>query len=124
MTDDGSSRQQGVCRQVRRASVTAAARNRDFKFVRRGHHGAGLYPDLPDRHRRPNMGAEDGIHSVKAAVLDHRLCPARCNLFSKLVNEDDVSFQIFLMPHQHFCGDQKGRGMRVMAAGVHDAGDG
>src|SRR5450830_307449 len=127
--DDGLPAQSDLCRHehrvnalVRLRSVRTLTLDRDFKCIARRHDRAGAYAKTTDRHTRPVMHAEHGIHRalLEQTVLDH-LVGAAAAFFRRLKNQIDGAVKITLLRQMTGCTEQH-RSVAVMAAGMHFSG--
>ena len=107
---------------VRQRGMGALAADRDLELVRTGEDRARPHADLPDRHARPVVRAEDGLHRefLEQAFLDHLACTAAA-LFSRLEDQIDRAVEVALA-RQVLGRRQQHGGVAVVAAGVHLAG--
>ena len=124
LVDDLGPDQNGVDRQMRPRRVPAFAFQRDLDVVGRRHHRPGADAELSERNTRIIMHAVDFLDAEAAdqSVLDHGR-RAGAALLRRLENHHRRAGEVARLG-EIFGGAKEHRGMPVMAAGVHLAGDG
>jgi len=113
-----------VDRGMRRGAVAASARDLDVEFVggrvdyaRGKPDRAGGQPAVDVQHRN-----RIDVRIVHRARLDHRERAARA-FFRRLEEQHDVAAELLALRDEHARRAQEHRGVRVVAAGVHLAGN-
>src|SRR5690606_21670453 len=89
-----------------------------------GHGGALHRADHAGLHGRLPVGAVDDVHTVNATVRDHGQRAAGRDPVGDLVDERHGAPQLLPDLAQDLGDRQEPGRVRVVAAGVHDAGDG
>ncbi len=104
--------------------VTAA----DFQaeLIGPGHDEAGAVADLADGEHGGDMEAGDGGDLVQDAKLDHEFGAAHRaggqTFFGGLQDKAETAGELFPEPGEQFSGAQGDGQVKIVAAGVHDAG--
>jgi hypothetical protein len=126
----GRRRQGRIDRQVRHGAVAALADEADQHLVRGGHEWAGAEIEVPGRHARVVVHGEDRVawKALEQAFLDHAPGAATTTEFLGGL-EDQVKRASGAeaagggIARKHLGGAEQHRGMAVVAAGVHLAGN-
>src|SRR5215210_712249 len=112
----------GVRRLVGHRRVAAPAFYHDLERIRRGQHRAvdGAY--LPDLELRPEVDADDRVHPLHYAGLDHLPGSSGIELLGVLEQEADLTPDLLPHPREELRRPQQHRGVPVVPTGVHHTG--
>src|SRR5699024_908446 len=99
--------------------MSALALDGDFELVRRSLQRIRAVVDLAERCLCLQMRAENHMHTLKAAIIDHRFRTTRRQFFGMLVDEDHSHLQFILYLLQHLCYSKQRCSMTVMTARMH-----
>ena len=112
-----------VERGVGAGGVAGAAGQDDVELVGRGGGGAAGVAESADRHFGAVVEGEGEVGAVGGTGFDHGLGAALDGFLGGLEDEADAAVEAGREADEDLADAEEGRGMDVVAAGVHAAGD-